>query len=406
MRKFLFWALVVFWVGGCTGKVVHITPSGQVEVAVFRSFTSDVSGMLQSRMEERGYALISQDQDGLIFKRLTKEGVVGFLDGIGVDMPEARIIYHVAKEENSFNLTASFALVNNPGQYNESVKYVNDHGDTVKYQKMLNKFKIDVEALPQPEIKVVKPKEPASEDEYYEVYGAYFREAEKQKEERELAEKREKEKILYAVVKKLSASDYEKNLKGYRELHSLNPENDLYRAKVAYYSSKVKEENCKTSGECSELYAAVKKLPSSDYEGNLKGYRELRSLYPANKKYQRKIEFYTQKITDQKLRNSCDIEVTNWGWHFSDGGGYIIAEGEVENLSGRRLERVKFVVRYSDANDKFITSGWGYVDFKPLLPGQRSPFKDYTSLNPAVKYGSIQFFDRRGNQLRVYSNRK
>ena len=79
MRKFIFLILVVGLVCGCTSKVVHITPSGQVEITVVRPFTFEISGMLQSRMEERGYELLAVKGDDLVFRRLTKEGDGSFL---------------------------------------------------------------------------------------------------------------------------------------------------------------------------------------------------------------------------------------------------------------------------------------------------------------------------------------
>ena len=404
MRKFIFLILVVGLVCGCTRKVVHITPSGQVEITVVRPFTPEISGMLQSRMEERGYELFAVKGDDLIFRRLTKEGMVAFLDGVGVDMPEARIIYHIAKKEHSFNVTALFALVKDPGQYNESIKYVNDHGDTVKYQKMLNDFKADVESLP-----VVAKTETNLDDDSgsaFKDYAAYFRDEEEAREQRLQNLKKREEKAFYEMIKTLPATNYKANLKGYKELLARDPSNKLYREKMEYYSAKVKEEFCKTSGECTDFYAKVKKLPASDYEGNLNGYRELLSQYPKNKKFQRKVEFYSQKIADDKLRATCDLEVTSWGWHYSSSGSYMIAEGEVENLTGRRLERVKFVVSYYDENDNFVTSGKGYLEYKTLMPGQRSPFKGYSSYNPAAKSARLELVDDRGKKINTFFRRK
>ena len=326
------------------------------------------------------------------------------MDGVGVDMPEARIIYHIAKKEHSFNVTASFALVKDPGQYNESIKYVNDHGDTVKYQKMLNDFKADVESMP-----VVAKTETILDDDSgsaLENYTAYFRDEEEAREQRLQDLKKKKEKAFYEMIKTLPATNYEANLKGYKELHEMDPKNELYRTKMEYYSAKVKEEYCKTSGECTKLYNDVKKLPASDYIGNLNGYRKLASLYPQNKRFKQKIEFYSNKIADQKLRAESDLEVTSWGWHYSSSGSYMIAEGEVQNLTGRRLELVKFVVSYYDENDNFVTSGKGYLEYKTLMPGQHSPFKGYSGYNPAAKSARLEFMDDRGKKINTFFRRK
>jgi len=71
--------------------------------------------------------------------------------------------------------------------------------------------------------------------------------------------------------------------------------------------------------------------------------------------------------------------------------GYHKVEGEVKNISSRSLDNVKVVVTWYAADGTFVKSDDALIDFRPLLPGQTSPFSSLTSTNPAMAKFSVQF---------------
>lgn len=68
-----------------------------------------------------------------------------------------------------------------------------------------------------------------------------------ERENREISIKGNQEKVLFSKVKKVPSSDYEKNIKLYEELSELNPTKKLYVEKVKHYknllSDKIEEKS-------------------------------------------------------------------------------------------------------------------------------------------------------------------
>jgi hypothetical protein len=79
----------------------------------------------------------------------------------------------------------------------------------------------------------------------------------------------------------------------------------------------------------------------------------------------------------------------DWSWHQES--GYAIVEGQVKNISDRSLENVQAVVEFYAEDKSFITSDDSLIEYKPLLPGQTSPFKVYASWNPRMTTANIDF---------------
>lgn len=96
--------------------------------------------------------------------------------------------------------------------------------------------------------------------------------------------KREKE--ILAQLKKVPASQYEKNQNLYKQLMSLNPDNALYKKKYEYYSAKIEEKRARESREDERLAAErQKKIEEqfSDWNGshrNLERYIKENMLDP------------------------------------------------------------------------------------------------------------------------------
>lgn len=79
------------------------------------------------------------------------------------------------------------------------------------------------------------------------------------------------------------------------------------------------------------------------------------------------------------------------GWSWGIEHGYAIVNGQVENISEQRLERVQAVVTFTTKDDDFITSDTGLLEYDPILPGQKSPFKVMARANPAMQKAVIDF---------------
>lgn len=78
------------------------------------------------------------------------------------------------------------------------------------------------------------------------------------------------------------------------------------------------------------------------------------------------------------------LEILSWRWSRSGSGNYVKIEGEVKNICGRSLRSVEALVSFYDNNGTFITSGSSFIEFNPILPGQKSPFSVLERYNPAM----------------------
>lgn len=91
------------------------------------------------------------------------------------------------------------------------------------------------------------------------------------------------------------------------------------------------------------------------------------------------------------------LEVQNWSW--SEEHGYAIAEGAVKNISSQPLDNVLAIIQLFDNKRNFIKSDRALVEYRPILPGQTSPFKVMSSYNPEMKHASISFKSFSGGTL-------
>jgi hypothetical protein len=103
----------------------------------------------------------------------------------------------------------------------------------------------------------------------------------------------------------------------------------------------------------------------------------------------------------QKVRrNSAVLRIGSWSWHQEY--GFAIAEGQVTNVSSRKLENVTAVVSFHAANGQFITSDESLLDYNPILPGQTSPWKVMATWNPAMAKAGVEFKTLFGGTLSAY----
>lgn len=76
----------------------------------------------------------------------------------------------------------------------------------------------------------------------------------------------------------------------------------------------------------------------------------------------------------------CDLE-----------GNYIYARGEVKNISTSKLENVVAVGSFKTARGELVKSGESLIEYRPLMPGQTSPFKVMATRNPEGTHCQIGF---------------
>lgn len=85
------------------------------------------------------------------------------------------------------------------------------------------------------------------------------------------------------------------------------------------------------------------------------------------------------------------LRLDSWTWSQTEGGGYFKATGQVTNLSSQPLENVKVVVSFYTADGTFASSADALIEYRPLLPGQSSPFSVMQIYNPAMKKAQVNF---------------
>lgn len=156
----------------------------------------------------------------------------------------------------------------------------------------------------------------------------------------------------------------------------------------------------------------VRPIPASNIKGNLEIYNDLLELDPNNKKYKDKVTYYSKKLEEEKLRKErlrlererlkaiSDLELLSWNW--SKEGSYVTVEGQVKNISGRKLSRVEVWVTWYDKNGNMITYSSSLIEYDPILPGQKSPFKVIERYYPAMEKASIEFKHMWGNKIPFY----
>ena len=91
------------------------------------------------------------------------------------------------------------------------------------------------------------------------------------------------------------------------------------------------------------------------------------------------------------------LKVLSW----SCGGeyGYSNVQGEVQNISSENLPNVQVVGEFKTADGDLIKTADAMIDYNPILPGQKSPFKALTTSNPAIKKCGMSFKFLMGGEI-------
>ena len=169
---------------------------------------------------------------------------------------------------------------------------------------------------------------------------------------KELADIQEAEKTerLLVELKEISTEDYEKNRNLYQQLLHLNPDNELYKTKVAFYAGKVESE--KTN----KILGELKSVPTEEYEKNKGLYQQLLNLHPDNELYKTKVAFYAGKIEEDKKKQIVaearmkDIKSKFSAWDGSHRGLERVIKGTMNDPNS--YEHVETV--YWDRGDHLV----------------------------------------------------
>lgn len=123
----------------------------------------------------------------------------------------------------------------------------------------------------------------------------------------------------------------------------------------------------------------------------------------------RQLEADRKKKEAEKRAEQRRHEMANKGyvlkllnWHWSSSHGYTTAEGQVRNISGRRLEKVVALVSWYNEDGDFITSGSSLLEYTVLMPDQTSPFSVMERYNPLMSYATVEFKYLFGGGIRYY----
>jgi hypothetical protein len=86
-------------------------------------------------------------------------------------------------------------------------------------------------------------------------------------------------------------------------------------------------------------------------------------------------------------------------WKCTHAYGFMTLEGEVLNRSDTPIDNLLAVGIFKTQEDEFIKAETALVEYQPLLPHQRSPFKVMAMYNPAMKYCSLGFKQMFGGKI-------
>ena len=110
---------------------------------------------------------------------------------------------------------------------------------------------------------------------------------------------------------------------------------------------------------------------------------------PGEKVEQEKIE---------KIKNGFfELELISWSWDYNH--GYAKVHGLVKNISSSAIKNLVAVAIFLDEDGTFIKSDEALIEYRPLLPGQSSPFKILSSWNPAMFTCRLSFKHFFGSQI-------
>lgn len=90
------------------------------------------------------------------------------------------------------------------------------------------------------------------------------------------------------------------------------------------------------------------------------------------------------------------LDAVSWHWGQDGDTDYVLAEGEVKNLTNEPMKNVEAIVTFRTASGEFISSETAFTQFNPIMPGQTSPWKVICPYNPEMQKAGLEFKDFMG----------
>ena len=78
----------------------------------------------------------------------------------------------------------------------------------------------------------------------------------------------------------------------------------------------------------------------------------------------------------------------------------------MKNISDGPLRGVEVVASWYDKNGNFITSDSAVIEYSPIMPGQKSPFKTISRANPLMQRYTVSFKQLFGGELQWRDDRQ
>jgi hypothetical protein len=79
--------------------------------------------------------------------------------------------------------------------------------------------------------------------------------------------------------------------------------------------------------------------------------------------------------------------------------GYRRVEGQVKNITDAPLKSVEVVVNWYTASGTFVTSDDALIEYRPIMPGQTSPFDVSVHDNPQMDNYVVEFKELLGAKI-------
>ena len=140
-RRAVLFGLPALALAACVTPVDHGTPSGRPEVMMATTDTTGIKSDLVNRMLNKGYGITRDSGFVIAFDRPVDNVLAAAMLGSQYDsVPNARIVYTIARTGNTTRVIADIAIITNPGSAFERPTPFNNSQDSLKVQAMLNEM--------------------------------------------------------------------------------------------------------------------------------------------------------------------------------------------------------------------------------------------------------------------------
>lgn len=86
--------------------------------------------------------------------------------------------------------------------------------------------------------------------------------------------------------------------------------------------------------------------------------------------------------------------------------GYFQITGEVMNISDHSLDNIEAIGGAYTKEGEFVKSDSALIEYNPIMPGQTSPFKVMTTMNPLIHKCNIDFKSLMGGTIATKKTEK